>query len=290
MSEEIITIGKGDLKVSVSVSDGQVVSINKNEHEYIHGGALPEKLKRREDKNGWQRSDLEMFPVVGPVYDLCINSGNTLYPMGQHGIIRTLRPLRGEFSDYNAAFHYEYNGEDVDNIKGKDPARINFQPFRFSKFIDTKNKKVEQLFTIKNLSNEDMRYNFGLHPAFKLEGSIDDWKLSIPGENVFQLETILDDIKKNDTVFLKNNKNLILYNNNIQKSVTLDFDDFNHSMLWTKDPHNPTFLCMEPVRHLPELIKGVQRYFLDSNNKNPYAFDTLKPQEERTYSMLINPL
>ena len=63
--EELITLEKGNLKAQIY--RGQLVSLAKSGIECMHGGGKPDDLKSPDDRVGWNKSEIFMFPVPGPV-------------------------------------------------------------------------------------------------------------------------------------------------------------------------------------------------------------------------------
>ncbi len=96
--------------LNVQINAGELVSLIKNKHEYIHQKGSP----------GWNHSDIEMFPIIGPTDDVQfkVKTPQKDAILDQHGLLRELDYELVEADDAHALFQKKYKaGTQVKNSK-----------------------------------------------------------------------------------------------------------------------------------------------------------------------------
>ncbi len=242
---------------------GQSVTINKGElTSYIVDGY---ELMHQKGSPGWDHTDTEMFPIIGPTkdagYRVHVPKGNAL--QDQHGLLREL-PYDIVMNDNKTAlFEKTYTaGTIIKNSKypNKSTAERLIWPysFQFKKKITLTHTGLEITFTVKG--ELDMPFMIGYHPAFKLRSKnpvikTDDRSYSI--EEVMAAGDRALEVPNTTTLILADEKELILKSKG-----------FGNYMLWSPVP---TMICIEPISFYP--------YAVDQNNLSE-GFRHLNKQEE----------
>lgn len=264
--EKLVRLIKGDLKIGVNSKTGQLCSICKDHVEFMWGGGRPDKYKTDIDRNpnGWNNSNLIMFPLVGPSENGKIKVGKKEYEMGQHGIARHL----------DAEVHKV--GDEIFVLQKYMPAN-NESEFPFSFYLDARyslNKEsVLAEFNIKNKSNNEIPCSLGWHPAFYAEkkGIITD----ISNNND---KYTLDDIFKEKTLLLEDSY-IVTYSDK-KREIELKHN-LGNTMVWSKE-EAPVFVCIEPVTGLPEKLEN-------GEFRGSYSSYILIPNAVKRYAAIITP-
>ena len=244
MKETILLISN-DADSKVKIHKGELISYQKKDVEYIH----------QKENKGWNNSDTEMFPVIGPTlknkYTVSTKKGKAI--LDQHGLLREFEYVLDKNDEFSAVFSKEYKkNTPLKNRKfpNKSPEEFVFWPYDFSfekKFMLT-NDLLEIVFEIN--SEKVMPFMFGYHPAFELSGT---------GNEILETsskEISLNDVFKAETNTLPVlNTNEIIVKHSTKNNVKITTTGFEHFMLWTEEN---TMLCIEPITHFPEL--STQKY------------------------------
>lgn len=229
----MITLSTKDQQVGIE--NGELLSYRLGEHEYMHQKGEP----------GWQHSDTEMFPIIGPTaeagYRVHVPRGNAI--LDQHGLLRELDYELVKQTDTEAVFRKEYRAGTV-VMNSKFPERSTVQrliwpfEFQFEKHFHLTDKGLSLNFHVSG--EKDMPYMLGYHPAFKLYSS--QPVLTANGTEI-QLQEVLDagsralEVKDCETIVLKDSREL-----------RIETEGFGHFMLWTEVPG---MVCIEPVSYCP---------------------------------------
>jgi galactose mutarotase-like enzyme len=141
------------------------MSFTSGSQEFIHQKGNP----------GRQKSDDEMFPVIGPLdknnYPLETKKGDGI--LNQHGLLRELNYQLISHSEKEAVFRKQYSvGDLVRNSKFPEKSSEEFVSwpfdFEFTKHYSLSENQLNIQFTIQ--SEEGMPFMLGYHPAFLLTG------------------------------------------------------------------------------------------------------------------------
>ena len=243
--KETILLLSDDALSKVKIINGELISYQKNEIEYIH----------QKENIGWNNSDTEMFPVIGPTiknnHIVSTEKGNAI--LDQHGLLREFDYFLIDNNQKAAIFEKKYTKNTLlKNRKypNKSSEEYVFWPYDFSfekKFILT-NETLEIVFEI--ISEKNMPYMLGYHPAFELSGFSTE-TLST-GIKKINLEDVFN--AKINTLPILNTNELVLHHSE-KKDIKITTQGFSHFMLWTEVNN---MICIEPITHFPEL--STQKY------------------------------
>ncbi|MBC8495639.1 hypothetical protein H8D36_05780 [archaeon] len=273
--------------IRATVSNGQLASLQKKGVEYMHNAAMPGVTPHDFE---WSKSEIVMFPVVGPVDtdgDYHVSLGDERYQLDQHGISRAL-PF--EVKEHNTTDNLvrlvqSYEGGSIPNPKSggdNNPLKLNWVPYTLEKTLRVQDWGASVTFHLTNNSTKDMKYMFGWHPAFKIGGTKEKGKLTAVNGEEYSLMDVVD-VKRttgHSAIFVEN-ANKIKYTNG-RYGFEMIATGFKHFMLWCPDPFSSMF-CIEPVTHLP--VRDTQeRNYLNGD------YETLKPGKLAYFSVAIKML
>lgn len=238
--KKIILLVSNDEKSIVKIDKGELISYRKDGKEYIH---------QKEDL-GWNNSDTEMFPVIGPTvknnYKVLENEHEAI--LDQHGLLREFPYQIESKSISKTVFVKEYTKNTLLKNR-KHPLKSSKEhvfwmyDFYFKKIFSLTNNFLEVGFEF--VSEKGMPFMLGYHPAFKLSGlgmeTIEYENKSITLENIINIGANAYPLLNCRELTLKNNDK-----NNV-KITTRGFDNF---MLWTEVSN---MLCIEPITRFPSL-------------------------------------
>ena len=223
-----------------TINNGELVSFIVNSEEFMHSKEAP----------GWNASDTEMFPIIGPTKnnDYTINTTNGIAKQDQHGLLRELSYQLISKNNTTAIFEKKYvKNTLVKNAKfsHKSTQEFLFWPydFTFRKIISLTDTSVKIDFKIT--SDKGMPYMFGYHPSFKLSGL--GTEIIKTKEEEITLNSILN--VGSAAYKVLNIDEVILIKNNIP-SLKINTKNFNNFMLWTEVNN---MLCIEPITQYPML-------------------------------------
>lgn len=219
---------------TVRIEQGELISFQKNGHEYIH----------QKGNKGWRKSDDEMFPIIGPTaknnFKVHTQQGDAI--QDQHGLLRELDYSLLSSDKNTARFIKTYTKNTlVNNSKfpEKSPEEKLSWPYDFS---------FEKVFTLNDntliidfiiTSDEKMPFMLGYHPAFLLSDTgtetLQTTNSEITIQDVLKVGANAFPVLNTDSILLKN-----IGKNNLEIS-TKGFDNF---MLWTEVNN---MLCIEPI-------------------------------------------
>jgi len=150
----------------VKIDNGELVSFTVNGIEFIH----------QKGNKGWRKSDDEMFPVIGPTsknnFRVHTKKGDAI--QDQHGLLRELDYLLISNNEVTATFKKDYKANTkIKNSKFPEKSSEEFLtwPFDFSfeKHFKIENSELKIDFVI--LSEKEMPFMLGYHPAFLLSNT-----------------------------------------------------------------------------------------------------------------------
>jgi hypothetical protein len=227
-----------DKKSTVKIDKGELVSYIKNNEELIHQKGNP----------GWRNSDTEMFPIIGPTeannFAVVTPKGNAI--QDQHGLLRELNYTVIENSANFVVFQKDYSANtEVTNSKypSKSTEENLFWPYSFSfkKSFELTNESLIITFEIK--AEKGMPFMLGYHPAFMLNGTLDEIVKTKTKE-----VTIPEIMAGGSTAYPILNSSEIILVKKTGFDISLKTKGFNNFMLWTEVP---TMLCIEPITAYP---------------------------------------
>lgn len=227
-----------DKKSIVKIEKGELISYQKNGEELIHPKGNP----------GWRNSDTEMFPIIGPTE---VNNFRVVTPKGnfnqdQHGLLRELNYSTENRTENCCDFIKKYSAYTaVKNSKYPDKSSVKVLswPYNFSfikSFVLT-NTSLKISFEIT--AEKGMPFMLGYHPAFMLNGSLDE----IVKTEIKEI-TIPKIIKGGSIAFPVLNTASISLIKKTGLNITIKTEGFNNFMLWTEVNN---MLCIEPITAYP---------------------------------------
>lgn len=218
----------------VKIDNGELVSFTVNGIEFIH----------QKGNKGWCKSDDEMFPVIGPTsnnnFRVHTKKGDAI--QDQHGLLRELDYELISSNEVTATFKKDYKANTkIKNSKfpGKSSEEFLTWPFDFSfeKSFKIENGELKIDFII--LSEKEMPFMLGYHPAFLLSNT---------GKEIFVSKnetcTLVDVYKAGSNAFPILNSNTIILKNIDKPNLEISTKGFHNFMLWTEVDN---MVCIEPI-------------------------------------------
>lgn len=222
----------------VKIDKGELVSYKKNGEELIH----------QKGKPGWRNSDTEMFPIIGPTEanNFIVTTPKGNYNQDQHGLLRELNYTLLHQDDTSYVFKKKYAAYSaIENSKYPDKSTVRLvswpYSFSFQKRIELKNDALKISFEIR--AEKGMPFMLGYHPAFMLQGNLDE---IIKSNN--QEVTIPTIINGGNTAYPILNSDEIKLINKEGYNLSIKTKGFNNFMLWTPVSN---MLCIEPITAYP---------------------------------------
>lgn len=219
---------------NVIIEKGELISFQKDTKEYIH----------QKGNKGWRNSDVEMFPIIGPLSknNFKVQTKNGVAIQDQHGLLRELEYVVLCSDSKTAKFIkiYEKNTPIINSkFPKKSPEEKLFWPFDFTfeKHFSLENTTLRIDFIIT--SEKGMPFMLGYHPAFLLSNSGKETFKS----NVTKI-TLADVYKTGHNAFPFLNATKIILENINKSDLEISTKGFNNFMLWTPVDN---MICIEPV-------------------------------------------
>ncbi len=222
----------------VKIEKGELISYQKNGEELIHQKGNP----------GWRNSDTEMFPIIGPTeannFSVLTPKGN--YSQDQHGLLRELEYSAANQTEKSCTFIKKYAAYTaVENSKypEKSSARLLSWPysFTFKKSFELTNESLKITFEI--IAEKGMPFMLGYHPAFMLNGNLDEIVKTETKEI-----TLPEIMKSGDTAYPVLNTSEISLLKKTGSNISIKTKGFHNFMLWTPVKN---MLCIEPITAYP---------------------------------------
>jgi hypothetical protein len=257
----IHTLNNGVLQVLVNEPTGQVISAIYNNNEYFHGGGKPEELKDELDKlpGTWPNSIIYTFPVIGKHFKDMPNLEK--YSLGAHGISRALNWEKTDlFQNEGLKLIQDYDGKKIPNPRfgrSNEPEFLQFLPYSLKQDLFLNSNLILFDQEIKNKSQQNMYYKFGVHPAFRFDPKNIAKCYFLVGFERKKL--LLEDMihQSNGEAFIFNRYIEEIYfvdeiaEKEIELSLKNDADHFDNMMLWTPGKETGV-ICIEPTTSLKE--------------------------------------
>ncbi len=254
--------------IQVEIDKGELVGLLVEDHQYIHQKGAP----------GWQHSDTEMFPIIGPTdeagYRVHVPRGNAI--LDQHGHLREMEYELVEQSNTSAIFRKTYTkGTVLGNSKfpEKSTAQRLLWPFdfQFEKCFQLTKEALLIEFTVAG--ERDMPFMLGYHPAFKLH-SVNP--RIVEKNREVDLQEISD--AGNKALELPDCEHLVLRD---KRDLEISTSGFGQFMLWTQVPN---MLCIEPITFYPYSLPQSELHegFMHLEGEEMKFVVTLKPQQPKS--------
>ncbi|MGK0413131.1 MAG: hypothetical protein ACJA1B_001333 [Polaribacter sp.] len=218
----------------VAIENGELISFQKNNKEYIH----------QKGNKGWRKSDDEMFPIIGPTdknnFRVHTKKGDCI--QDQHGLLREMEYSLISSDEKSANFfkNYEKNTK-IKNSKfpekSSEEALFWTFDFTFEKNFTLENDILTINFIIN--SEKEMPFMLGYHPAFLLSDT---------GKEILKSGTekitLSDVYKAGSNAFPVLGKEKIVLKNIDKNDLEITTKGFNNFMLWTEVDN---MICIEPI-------------------------------------------
>ncbi|WP_233899967.1 aldose epimerase family protein [Tenacibaculum piscium] len=221
-----------------TIYKGELISFIINNEELIHSKNSP----------GWNASDIEMFPIIGPtkLNNFSVDTPNGIAKQDQHGLLRELNYKLISSHKTSAVFEKKYvKNTLIKNSKFPEKSTQEYlfwtYDFIFRKIISLEKSAIKIAFEI--ISDKKMPYMFGYHPSFKLSGVADEIIKS--KEKEITLDSVLN-VGSAAYKVLNTNEIILVKKDGLSiKITTKNFDNF---MLWTPVKN---MVCIEPITQYP---------------------------------------
>ncbi len=239
---DIIILKSADKNSIVNIEKGELISYQYHKEELMHQKGSP----------GWENTDTEMFPVIGPTsankYIVSTEKGDCI--QDQHGFLRFLNYKLVDQNHTRAVYEktYKANTKIKNNLFPKSSNEdYVFWPFgfAFTKSFELTNDRLKIAFEI--ISDEGMPFMLGYHPAFKLSG--DKTEYCLVADKKVTVQQVIDKGGPSFPFFDLEEISLIKekgYN------IRVKCGGFGNMMLWTEYDN---MICIEPISHYPDLEK-----------------------------------
>lgn len=206
--------------------------------------------------NEWQRTAPVLFPIVGKLKNSTYSFQDNTYTLPQHGFARDCEFQLLSNTINTATFLLSQNATTLKNY-----------PFKFEFLIHylLNENQLTISYEIKNLSQTEMLFSMGAHPAFncnlntsylefennKLLATVLSDGLLTSQKRILELDTkklaLNTALFDNDALVFENNQinSVSLCQKNSSKKVTLVSPNWPFYGIWTKKDCSK-FLCLEP--------------------------------------------
>lgn len=241
------TIKNGTLSATINHKGAELTSIIRGEKNFLWD--IDEKF--------WDKTSPVLFPIIGGLKNNSYEFQGKKYSLPRHGFAREMNFKTEETGEDFAKFSLRYNDD-----------TLKVYPYRFMLEIGyfLQGNVLRIKYTVRNLGNSTMYYSIGGHPAFKIEGNLEDYSLLFDKnenlvsyklqDNLFsgatkEIELANSLLKLNygifseDALVLKGYSTTALtLQKNSEKILKVSFDEFPYLGIWTKD--KAPFICIEP--------------------------------------------
>lgn len=218
------------------------------------------------DENVWQLRAPVLFPICGGLKEdkYCYNSKEYVLP--KHGFASEKEFEGTKLSETKAQF-----------VLKADDETLKCYPFEFELTItfELKGNKLVVTNTVKNCGEDKMYYSVGAHEGYYCPEGIEDYYIEFEQPQILDsyildgnlLENKAIRVMENDAVFpLKyeyfavdalvfkkiNFHKASLVHKNSNKRITLEFNDSNYFLLWTKP--DAKYICLEPWNGIQDIV------------------------------------
>lgn len=252
----IYKIFNTNCEVSINSLGAEIKSFKVNNKEFMHDS----------NKLYWGRSAPYLFPNIGTIKDGFVLIDNKEYKFSKHGFLRDTEMTVINQKENYISFKLTYNESTLKHF-----------PYKFELVIDylLEFQTLTTRIFVKNLDNDNLYFNFGLHPAFKVPWNeneqFEEYKIKFPREFDAKLPTVLLDSGlidwKQTYKILENVKEIklnhedyshdalciepypkmpIILESPSHESIELNAPQFKTLGIWTPYPTKAPFICLEP--------------------------------------------
>ena len=251
------TISNQNLFIEISDHGAEIKSIKYNNVEYLHDS----------NPEFWSRSAPLLFPNIGTIKNGKALINGKEYPMVKHGFLRDRDMIVTNHESSSITFEYKATEND-----------LQIYPFDFNISVTYQihGNILKSYIVVTNLSENEMIFNLGLHPAFKVplfeNEKFEDYKFIFKHEGSYECPAVelsngtinfnkiikkfdnlkvlplnYDDYKEDALVFTNLATHQIkLTNKDESHGVSFEFHDFPLLGIWTPNHKKANFICIEP--------------------------------------------
>ena len=280
----MIVLCNESLTVTISTLGAEIQSVlDQNQIERIWHG----------DPVYWEGRAPVLFPVAGRLKEGFYFLEGHQYALPQHGFARK-REFAVECAKSDAAT-FLLSGD-----AGKDPGFPFQYAFRVRYALLGNAVRVE--YQADNLDSRAFWYGVGAHEAYACPEGIEAYAVEFDREEKLTRRILADGLLTGETALVRErcgilpiepslfandtqiyaslvSRGITLKSSSHQRSVRVDFADFDYLLLWTKP--GAGFLCIEPWTNLPDTVDSDQDI-----TKKP-GMTRLLPGETRTHTHTI---
>lgn len=220
------------------------------------------------DASVWNRSSPVLFPFVGRLKNDTYTYQQKNYHLPQHGFARNV--------DFELVEHTQQKAVFV--LKSNEETLLNY-PFSFALQLTYELTENEVLlaYKVENTGAEDLFFSLGAHPAFRLEGELEEYSLEFEQEETFNRHLLSGGLRtmestpvpmegkrlalqksffEEDAIVLKEmqSKEIHLLHQHKEKYISLKAEGFPYYGIWAKAPF--PFLCLEPWHGIADSINS----------------------------------
>ena len=271
----MVTISNKQLSATINTVGAELISLVKNNKNYIW----------KVDETYWNRTSPVLFPNVGKLENDSYTYKGKSYLLPRHGFARDMEFSFDKRSEYQVIFE----------LNETESTKQNY-PFDFKLLIAytlMDNELVIEYF-VRNQSDEVLPFSIGAHPAFAIEGNLEEYVLEFNKDDVFETHHLESESFNGKTSVIPTNNNTISLNYDLFDVNTLvfkklksnevilkylntnllkvHFDHFPYLGIWTKQ--GAPFLCIEPWCGLADNSNH------DGNWEEKEGINLLQPQED----------
>ena len=253
----LYTIKNNELQVNISDLGAEIKEIKYLGKDYLHNS----------DPKFWGRSAPLLWPNIGTIKNGAATINGVSYPMKKHGFLRDT--LCSVYSKEESKITFEVNA---------DENTLKLYPYEFKILItyELVGSTIKSNLQFYNLSDNDMPFNLGLHPAFKIpldeNEKFEDYKIIFNTPGTYEMPTVnltdgtidyenrcrtftdLKELPLNysdydfDALVFENIKatEVTLTNNSLSHGIKFNFKEFPMLGVWTPNTCKAPFICIEP--------------------------------------------
>jgi galactose mutarotase-like enzyme len=241
------TISNEKISATIASLGAELIRLEKDNQNYIW----------TVDESYWNKTSPVLFPIVGRLKNDTYSVNGTEYSLPRHGFARNIDFKIVEQSDDTVTFMME-----------SDENTLAIYPFSFRLLLSY--KVIEAFLTVSytviNLSDVEMPFSIGAHPAFAITSVFSDYALVFEKNEPLISYELHNEIFNSDTkkIPIKEGvlpldyelfqKDALVFKNLASNSISLlkhnkpilsvVFEGFDYLGIWTKP--NAPFLCIEP--------------------------------------------
>ena len=256
-TQDLYILQNNTLKATFKSCGAELISLKKGEKEFIF-----------RDASFWGYSAPVLFPICGGLKDDKFIYEGKEYILAKHGFCRDAQFEVESVSDNKIVF-----------LISDSPETLKAYPFKFEFRIiytlEGESLKVEYKTT--NKTDGKMYYSVGCHEAYLTPEGIEDYDIvfekketldsHIVRGNLLDYETV-NILKDSDILPLRydyfsidalafskfESNSTILRKKDGEREIKVEFPEFSHLLLWTKNTCDAPYICIEPWCGFPDMI------------------------------------